>query len=212
MKKSKIFLLFSLFSITSPLFSQSTWSIKAGTNYAKFKELRLYNSKQNGTFVPSLGFGYHYKPNKVISFRLGFDISPKGDNYFNRLPNSDMRRRTTLVLAYVESPILLVVATPNKKGPRLFINGGPGLGVCLFKFLNNTNENADQDFLTELEREKVNFLEISMHAGGGIQIPTKRSMLFLEGKYISGLTEARKESFNNVINFSLGAYFNINKN
>lgn len=129
--------------------------------------------------------------------------------------------KETFKFSYLSLPIFGKLAIGSEGSPRIFLIGGPEVGILLSakadvkSQVEGSGLNQEQSGEVDVKDESKS-IEIVLNFGGGFEIPMDQVTIFIEGRYGLGVTKAFEfqdtsaESLRNqVIIINLGILFGL---
>lgn len=201
--------------------AQFTAGFKGGVNLANqtFEGAETDTLNTRGITGAVAGVVLEYSFGDRFALQSELNFLQKGSEIVSELIDGsiDFSRTSTEKFGYFEIP-LLAKAKFGKENLHLFALVGPSLGLALngekteTTRLNGTTLKETE--IVDFEKEGIKRLEISAVAGLGVALGSESLKLFVDGRYLFGLTELENKDDgvsikNRGINLTAGLLFSF---
>ena len=208
MKKLLLFLLIISFSLSGLKAQNISYGLKAGVNFSNFhSDNDVYNEMSEGKPGFHLGALVEFSLSDKVSIQPEFLFSSVGDNLSDTMMGDQelINVDSQIKINYISIPVMVkYYATKN-----FFFEAGPQMD-----FLSSAEGQTyfSNHFETEIEEGDVEDDLFSNSYGVGLGAGYKSDNgLFLDARYVFGLSDITKNEFstykNNTLQFSVGFMF-----
>jgi len=210
--KKSLVLIFTCF-LTSVSYGQSAIGGKIGIHMATYKgdTEDLGEGEEGGETVSNFGFQFggvfEIGVNDLISIQPELLVIQKGvklkasEDFFG----SPLELENSLIFQYIEVPLLMKLKFGNLESTNFFVNVGPSFGYALSGrwrekiTIGQETEETKSDFEFD-ENDTFNRFDLSVALGAGVNFPIGPGKLFVEARYLLGLSnlsDAEDETLRN---------------
>jgi len=190
--KSGLFLLF--LCGVSIAYSQSAIGVKAGVNLGSWS---FGEDLEGEEFGSNLGFQFggvlEIAVSEVFSFQPELLYFQKGarNEFMFEILGEEIFVESEATFNYIEVPLLAKIKLGNSEATNLFFTVGPSLGYAASA--SGTSKSTAGGVTTEESEdieldEEFNRFELSASLGAGVSIPVGSANLFVEARYLLGLS------------------------
>ena len=192
----RISLLFSFLCFMTNSYGQNAIGGKVGINISKWTgDTEEFGGDIGSNFGFQIGGIFEIGINEKISIQPELVFIQKGikiedsDNFGGQQIDS----KTNFFFNYLDLPVLLKIKFGNAESTNFFFTVGPAFGFALSGKVKSEvtfggeTEKGEEDFEFG-DDDGVNRFDVSASVGAGVNIPVGPGNLFIEARYLLGLT------------------------
>ena len=225
MKLRKItFATFLLTLCTFPVFAQFSIGVRGGIHLGDFalKNVEGFATNPESRTGPLFGVVSEIRVNDHFAIQPELNFIQKGSRQEFSLNDSlfgNIQAKAEVILNYLELPVLLKVGGDLGTMLRVDALAGPAVGYGLngkFKNVSTVNgETESEEESIDFDKDELSRTDFSIHVGGMLTLKAgERAKVFVDGRYIIGLTNLNTSSEDNEArnrggSFSAGVMFTL---
>lgn len=181
-----ILLLFIVSSVFETSHAQISIGPKVGLNYSTFG-----GDNSNGDGISYL-IGVQFGAVAQINFNEQFAFQPEL-LYFQKGAKSEFfdagfNFEIDKAINYLEVPLLAKYMFGDTEATQFYLIGGPSIGIGLNVNIITEEGEEESEETVSFEDQMLNRLDIALSFGGGVQFPLGPGELFVDARYLFGLT------------------------